>query len=269
MKADVVSAEVVLKSEVASGIFLIKFKSPYLAENASPGCFVMVLPGKGTDPLLRRPFTLCGVSGDLVELLFQVKGRGTDIMSKWETGRSVDILGPLGNGFFIPAGLKKACLVGGGMGIAPLLFLARFLNESGVDVRIFMGSKTISGTINLEDFKLDGCEIFYSTEDGSKGKKGFVTDLLMDVLKSDSSNGFSNTAIFCCGPLKMAEVVSQCASSFCIPCQVSIEEKMACGVGACLGCVTCTNDNKYKRVCVDGPVFTSTEIDWGKLRAVE
>jgi len=269
LKTGIVTAEVVLKSKLASGIFLIKLNSSYLAENARPGCFVMVQPDKNTDPLLRRPFTLCGVSGDVVEVLFQVKGRGTYIMSNWEIGRAVDILGPLGNGFSISSNLKQAYLVGGGMGIAPLLYLARSLKKNGVEVKIFMGTKTVLETIDLDVFKLDGCELHYSTEDGSKGSKGLVTGRLIDTLTSDSSNDILNKAIFCCGPLGMAAVVTRTALSFSIPCQVSIEEKMACGVGACLGCVTYGKDNKYKRVCVDGPVFNGSEIDWKKLKCGE
>lgn len=264
MKPDLVLAEVVSNTELASGIFLIKFKALYLAENACPGSFVMIQPDNGTDPLLRRPFTICGVSGDMAEVLFQVKGRGTDIMSKWEPGRIVNILGPLGNGFSISDNLKNAYLVAGGMGIAPLLFLARDLNNRGVDVSIFFGAKTVLETIILEDQNLDRCELYYSTEDGSKGSKGFVTEQLNTVLKSDSSKGFMNSSIFCCGPLKMLEKVSETAATFKLPCQVSLEEKMACGVGACLGCVTCAKGDAYKRVCVDGPVFKSTEIDWKK-----
>ena len=151
LKPDIVLAEVVSNTELASGIFLIKFKAPYLAENACPGSFVMIKPDNGTDPLLRRPFTICGISGDVVEVLFQVKGSGTDIMSKWKPGRIVDILGPLGNGFSISPNLKNAYLVGGGMGIAPLLFLARTLNNKGVNVKIFYGSRSVSETIIIED----------------------------------------------------------------------------------------------------------------------
>jgi dihydroorotate dehydrogenase electron transfer subunit len=224
----------------------------------------MVQPCNGTDPLLRRPFTICGVSGVMVQVLFQVKGRGTEIMSKWEPGRIVDILGPLGNGFSIPDDLENAYLVGGGMGIAPLLFLARHLMGRDVCVKIFFGARSVSEIIILEDQDLDGCDLYYSTEDGSKGYKGFVTEQLNKILKYDSANGFINSSIFCCGPIKMSETISETASIFNLPCQVSLEEKMACGVGACLGCVTCTKGDKYKRVCVDGPVFKSTEIDWKK-----
>jgi dihydroorotate dehydrogenase electron transfer subunit len=265
LEPDIVLSEVVSNIELASGIFLIKFKAPYLAENACPGSFVMVHPDNGTDPLLRRPFTICGVSGDMVEILFQVKGSGTDIMSKWEPCRIVDILGPLGNGFSIPDDLENAYLVGGGMGIAPLLFLARNLKGKGVDVKIFYGARSDSETIILEDQDIDGCELYYSTDDGSKGDKGFVTESLNNILKSASANGFINASIFCCGPLNMSEIISKTASTFNLPCQVSLEEKMACGVGACLGCVTCAKGDKYKRVCVDGPVFESMEIDWKKL----
>jgi len=204
LNPDVVLAEVVSNNEIASGIFLIKLNAPYLAENACPGSFVMVQPDKGTDPLLRRPFTISGVSGDVVELLFQVKGIGTDMMSQWEPGRTVDILGPLGNGFEIPDNLNNAYLVGGGMGIAPLLFLARNLISVGVNVKIFFGASSVSETIILEDQNLDSCELYYSTEDGSKGYKGFVTEQLNSILESDSADGLKNALIFCCGPLKMS-----------------------------------------------------------------
>ena len=151
------------------------------------------------------------------------------------------------------------------MGVAPLLYLARYLNRKGVQVKIYFGAKTISETINLEALGLEGCDIQYATEDGSKGFNGLVTESLKTFLTVGSAADFVNASIFCCGPFKMAAAVSEIALAVDLPCQVSMEEKMACGVGACLGCVTATRTGGYKRVCVEGPVFDSAEIDWNKL----
>jgi dihydroorotate dehydrogenase electron transfer subunit len=220
----------------------------------------MVQVQNGTDPLLRRPISLCGAGKGTIELLFQVKGRGTRIMSGWEPGRTVDLLGPLGNGFSIPENMKTAVLVAGGIGAAPLLYLAHELaGTKGLQRKFFFGAKTgaegvlVDKILTSQDF-----ESRLAAEDGTAAFNGFVTDMLEDELKS-MKICLESTCVFSCGPEPMLKKVAEIAQAQGIPCRVSLEARMACGVGACLGCAVATTSG-YSRVCADGPVFDSRDI---------
>lgn len=255
-------AELVSKREVIPGTFHFVLKAPELARNSRPGQFVMIQIQSGSDPLLRRPISLCGAGGETVEILFQVRGRGTEIMAAWEPGHAVSVLGPFGNGFIMPADIQTAVLVAGGIGAAPLLFLANVLSSeyNKVTCKFYFGSKTrmeadiLSGVADL----MHAC--IHVTEDGSTELTGFVTDTLESFFNKGEI-GAGGTYIYSCGPSPMLKKVALIATGFSIPCQVSLEAHMACGVGACLGCVVETKDG-FKRVCADGPVFDSTSLDW-------
>ena len=262
MQPEKFSAELIAKREVLSGTFHFVLQAPRLAEASRPGQFVMVQVQDGADPLLRRPISLCGAGNGTVELLFQVKGRGTRLMASWEPGRSVSLLGPLGTGFTIPDTLKTAVLVAGGIGAAPLLYLANSLVRlSDVKCCFFFGSKTGRERSLVEDFiRTRDFEYLCVCEDGSTEIKGFVTEVFAGELTGNKINT-KGACIFSCGPEPMLKKVSELAEQYEIPCQVSLEARMACGVGACLGCVAATIDG-YKRVCADGPVFNSKDIVW-------
>ena len=229
-----------------------------IAPSALPGQFVNIRVAGKNEPLLRRPLSIHRVKGKNIELFYEVVGDATKILSQKKPGEYLDIIGPLGNGFDLSSALhrQKVILVSGGMGVAPLLFLAEKLKHKKICVLIGARSKK---DINCEkEFKKIGCNVKIATDDGSLGFKGRVTDLLKRLL---SDNNCSPEAIYACGPHPMLKVLAMISQEFNIPAQVSLEEHMACGVGACLGCVVETSEG-LKRVCKEGPVFYSKDIIW-------
>ena len=256
------TAELVAKKEVVPGTFHFVLKSPELASQASAGQFVMLQVHSGTDPLLRRPISLCGAGGQTVELLFQVKGRGTQLMSAWEPGRTVSVMGPLGKGFAVRKNAAKALIVAGGIGAAPLLHLARQMIAMNADSEIafFMGTKNYADAAMIAGILPEPCAAYFASEDGAAPFAGFVTDALAEYLAKNKP-GTQQTEIYSCGPEPMLKTVARIAQGYGLPCQVSLEAHMACGVGACLGCVVGTREG-FKRVCADGPVFDCRELDW-------
>ena len=270
--------EITHNKEVSSSYFRIglKWKTPRIA----PGQFVMLRVTDGLDPLLRRPFGIYNVinaagkaslRGTGIELLYKVVGRGTRILSLKKPGECVDVLGPLGNGWPLPRLLSsgknrrgrhdKIIMAGGGMGIAPLYLLANKI-KTGV---VLFGGKGRAEAGLTKAFK--GHKIRIATEDGSVGKKGFVTELLKEELAPGS-------VVCACGPVRMLKAVAALADGAGVDCYVSLESTMACGIGVCLGCavksgahaLTMSAANKdYRMVCSDGPVFLSRDIDWEAL----
>jgi dihydroorotate dehydrogenase electron transfer subunit len=247
---------IISNTKVQSSYYHLIVEQPEIAVKAKPGQFVMirVAPGDTTDPLLRRPISIMNAdsgSGE-VELLYKIAGRGTYLLSKKCNGERIDILGPLGNGF--PELLKPhhAMLVGGGVGIPPLVFLADNLRKrSDVKLTVFIGAKTADELIGIEKFGLLGARVLCATESGEIGFRGFVTRPLIEYLKSHPDD---KQIIYACGPKPMLKAVARTGRQNNIQTFVSIEEHMGCGVGACLGCVVDTV-NGYKSVCADGPVF--------------
>jgi dihydroorotate dehydrogenase electron transfer subunit len=239
--------------EVVPQHFKLTLSSAYISSHGSPGQFVNVKVNEGTDPLLRRPFSIHRVAKDKFELLYEVVGKGTDLLSKTSVGSELDVLGPLGNGFKIDKKIETAILVGGGMGVAPLLYLAEKIKAK--DLYILIGAKTRKRVLAEKEFKKITDQIIITTDDGSYGNKGLVSDALIAEL------GDKTATIFACGPNPMLEAVSEIAFQKKCDCQVSMEQKMACGIGTCLGCVIKTKSG-YKKVCDDGPVFNGNDITW-------
>ncbi len=243
--------------------FLIVLHSPELTKQAKPGQFVHVRVNGLSDPLLRRPISLHEIdyaSGN-VSLLYQVVGKGTELLSGVPAGAEVDVMGPLGNGFWIPEGVKRVLVVGGGIGNAPLLPLVKELKDRGVEQTVLLGGRTVDYVAGLEGFKSVGVTVETATDDGSLGRKGFVTQLAEDIFTLDKPDYF-----FACGPEPMLKQLIITADKYGISGQVSLEERMGCAVGACLACV-CKIKVKtdeagwdYKKVCVDGPVFEASEV---------
>ncbi|MEA3427745.1 MAG: dihydroorotate dehydrogenase electron transfer subunit [Thermodesulfobacteriota bacterium] len=232
---------------------------------AQPGQFIMLhLPTQDTS-LLPRPFSIhrlivvnSRVEG--IEVLFKVVGGCTEKLSKYKEGDYLDILGPLGRGFIIPDKYQRIFIVSGGIGIAPLFFLASSLWEKMVDLStcsLFTGGRSKHDILCIDDFSKLGITINIATDDGSLGEKSLVTDLLETSVKKNPPD-----IICACGPLAMIGSVARNAERYSVPCQVSIETIMACGIGACLGCaVKSKNDSdKYLHVCIDGPVFDATTL---------
>jgi len=250
---------------VAPDIFEMAAHLPKIAGLAEPGQFVHVRTSPADasplDPLLRRPFSVyrADLEGGVLSVLYDVVGRGTKMLSQRRPGETIDVLGPVGHGFSIPEGLKSALLVAGGMGVAPLVFLGHRLSDSGVRSVALIGARTKERILGKDELAALGVEVCFATDDGSAGYAGPVTDLLAEHLERSAAEG-----VFAVGPEPMLRKVAELTWSRKIPCQVSLESRMACGVGACLGCVVHVRSSddvpQYKRVCVDGPVFDAREL---------
>jgi dihydroorotate dehydrogenase electron transfer subunit len=230
-----------------------------------PGQFVMLRVFDGVDPLLRRPFSvhkLVESDGRVtgIEILYKVVGKGTRLLAGIRAGDSLDVLGPLGSAFLLPENAHRVFIVAGGIGIAPMVFLATHLLEREVlpdNVTVFVGGRTKDDLLCLDDFDRLGIVSRTSTDDGSAGDHCLVTlpvELALDDRQPD--------VIYACGPLEMLKCVSGIAESRGIACQVSIETRMACGMGACLGCAVPIRNAPatYVHACLDGPVFDLQEI---------
>lgn len=235
--------------------FLLKLTQTEPLPIMMPGQFVQAKIEDAPSVFLRRTFSINYVDRQNNELwlLIQIVGDGTRALSKYKKGDTLNLILPLGNSFSMPNGSQsKILLVGGGVGVAPLLFLGARLAENGFSPTFLIGARTLDGLIELEVFQQFG-EVYVATEDGSSGDKGFVTD--HSILK----NPFDK--IYTCGPTPMMQAVAQFADKQSIECEVSLENKMACGIGACLCCVTQTHQGN-QCVCTDGPVFNTKELVW-------
>ena len=259
MKQAQIKAKIVKNSPVSKNCFQAIILAPRIAKAASPGQFVNVKVAGGPEPLLRRPISIHRVNGNKIEILYEALGPGTEILSRRKPGEMLDIIGPLGKGFdssrLTVRGSK--IIVAGGMGAAPLLFLAEKLRSR--QVMVLIGASTKSQILCEKEFKRLGCDVKIATDDGSCGFKGRVTDLLKHLLRATSHK--PQATIYACGPRPMLRELSRISRKRKIPAQVSLEEHMACGIGACLGCVVNTTEG-YKRVCKDGPIFNAEEIIW-------
>ena len=266
--------EILEHGEIAPRILRLAFHSPELAKAALPGQFAHVLCGASHDPLLRRPFSIHDADPDSgrVAIVYEVRGRGTALLAEKRPGERLDLLGPLGNGFELPeASNRPVWLVGGGMGAAPLYLLARRIAETaGSECMTFsVGARTAEMHICLDEFRcfcptdLES-RFWIATDDGSLGKRGLVSELLLR--RVEAMDGPNPPIIYACGPTAMLREVARIAKEHSLECQVSLEAKMACGVGACMGCVVKVRDGegfKYVRVCKEGPVFDAGRVVWG------
>ena len=225
-------------------------------EGLMAGQFLHIACGEGL--LLRRPISVCMVQEDepqdTARVVFEVRGEGTKWLAQRQVGDKVNVLGPLGNGFTVTPN-DRLLLVGGGIGVPPLLGQAAFTAKNSTAV---LGFRSAERAMLVEDYR-DYCEAVYlCSDDGSLGRHGFVDAQLKDILEKDKNF----TAVLACGPKPMLKNVAKVAAEYGVPCQVSLEERMACGVGACLGCAVQMADGTMKHVCKDGPVFDAKEVDW-------
>jgi dihydroorotate dehydrogenase electron transfer subunit len=266
-----IKVKILSRKEVVPNIFLIKLKAPEIAQDALPGQFVHIKCSKDNYTLLRRPLSIHRIDKEKGEMfiLFQVVGEGTKLLAQRVIGDDLNILGPIGNGFNIYPESKKIMIVGGGIGVAPLLALCEESIRQGKEVRVLIGALKKELVIGEESIRNLGAKVDIATDDGSYKYKGLVTDLLERTIKE----GWLADQIFACGPKSMLRKINEIALKANIDCQVSLEERMGCGIGACLGCVckikAKEKNNKqnqikyiYKRVCVDGPVFGGSEVVW-------
>ena len=237
--------EIISNEQVADKVFKLTVDAPELAKISQAGQFVQVKISD--DFTLRRPFGIASTANNRVKIFYRLVGRGTENLSTRKAGEYLNILGALGNGFTKRNG--KVLLVGGGMGLAPLLCAAENFSAD-----VLMGGRN-SGEVNFwqDEFRPHVEKIFLTTDDGSIGKYGFVTDALPEVL----TNSYS--AILTCGPEIMMRGVARIAKQKKLPCEVSFEKRMACGLGACLSCSIDTADGR-KKVCKDGPIFNAEKV---------
>ncbi|NQT06561.1 MAG: dihydroorotate dehydrogenase electron transfer subunit [Candidatus Omnitrophica bacterium] len=254
-------AKILSNERIMPDRFVMRLDAPSIAKSAKPGQFIMVKCNGGTEPLLRRPLSLHRIEKKRLSLLYQVVGGGTRILSKRKRREELDIIGPLGNGFNIDKSARLInILIGGGIGVAPLLALAEELKIRRLKTMVLIGAKTRSHLVGVEQFKALGIEVRIATEDGSKGYKGFATDLLKDEA---IIGAYEPAMIYACGPKDMLMAAAGIARINSIECQVSFEERMACGTGVCLGCAVNTVKG-IKMACKDGPVFNAEDIIWQK-----
>ncbi|HRZ87546.1 MAG TPA: dihydroorotate dehydrogenase electron transfer subunit [bacterium] len=253
----------ILRNEkIAPLYYCLAVKAPQLAKKALSGQFVSLLVNE-KNLLLRRPFGVFDCDKDVFRLVYKVVGRGTAALTKLAKGDDVDILGLLGNGFAVKRA-RRHLIVGGGVGISPLFYLAKKIGAPP-DTRVFLGGRSKGDLICEKDFKALGCVVAVATEDGTKGKKGLVTGLLDADLRKHGGDG---VVVYACGPKGMLKAVAGIAAEYGAACQVSLEEYMACGIGTCMGCVIKIRNEKaeagfeYRRVCKEGPVFSAEEIIW-------
>jgi dihydroorotate dehydrogenase electron transfer subunit len=254
--------KLIRKDWLTPKIVRLRFDEPYIAKLSNPGQFINIKVSDNYVPLLRRPFSIHRVDREngWFEILFKVIGMGTHALVQHEVGSRLDILGPLGNSFQIQSQNDSAVLIAGGLGIAPLLFLAQELVQSKISATLFYGNRSKDEICTVKDFDELGVAHFLATEDGSDGLKGRVTELI-----SAKKNMIvqSNSMIYACGPNPMLQRIKEIMDETNKTCQVSLETLMACGFGVCLGCVvnSTSASNPYKYVCKDGPVFYTSEID--------
>ncbi len=257
------NGKIIYHEEISPHHMLMVVEAPEIAKNAAMGQFVEVRVSDSYEPLLRRPISIHDVDKKqgTISLLYQVKGRGTKHLSEKRVGMNVDILGPLGKGFTLPADVaEKLLIVGGGIGVAPLLLLSKEAKEQSYNSTMILGYNTEEQILRIDEFKAHCSNLQITTMDGSFGEKGLVTVPLERELATKNYG-----MLFACGPEAMLKSVAQLAEKYKVPCQISMESLMGCGVGACLGCSCKTNvEGKeiYQRVCVEGPVFNSREVVW-------
>jgi len=252
---DIFFCEIKENTNLTDDVHSITVKNQKLAKESTPGQFLHINCGEAR--LLRRPISICSVKGENINFVFEVKGEGTKWLSKCRPDQKLEILGPLGNGFSFPDG--KTIVVGGGVGTPPMLFAAEYAKQK---VTAILGFRSADRVILVDEFKSVCDKVYITTDDGSVGTYGAVLIPLEKLLKSGDYK-----AVMSCGQLPMQKAVAKMCAQYGVSCQVSLEERMGCGIGACLVCACAVKDNKsnsivMSRACVDGPVFNANDVAW-------
>lgn len=266
-----ISTPVIENTRLTEKYFRLSIQVPDLAAHARPGQFLMIKPDRRYHPLLLRPFSIHRIlPGGIIQLFIRYSGLGTNLLSEMQPGDTLEVLGPLGNGFSIPSDLETGLIIAGGMGIAPFPALVEAIKKLSpkAAIHLFFGTKARHELNCLELFQELGCQMYITTEDGSFGVSGIISQLFEKFLHETRLHRM--TAAFACGPFPMLYRVNNLAAEYKLSLQVSLESHMACGIGSCLGCpVKILSENResavpwtYQRVCHEGPVFEARRIVW-------
>jgi dihydroorotate dehydrogenase electron transfer subunit len=265
-----VDAAVISNTRLSADYSVVALAAPEVASLARPGQFVMVKPSRGSDPLLRRPFSIFEILRDPqgapagVSLLNKRVGAGTGLLYEIEPGTRIGCLGPLGQPFEPVDPPAEAWMIAGGVGLAPFVTLAEALRALGTRTRLFYGARRASELYHVELFERLGVEPILSTEDGSRGVRGYVTLPLDAALTAMPRT--QEVRLYVCGPTPMMRAVALLAAGRGRPCDVSLEQVMGCGLGGCYSCVVLARDDTgsphFVRSCIEGPVFDGTRIVW-------
>jgi dihydroorotate dehydrogenase electron transfer subunit len=256
-------AELVEKKQIKPDIYKYSIQVPEIVKTAKPGNFIEIRITEGTDPFLRRPISIYQLIPEkgILEFIFQVKGKGTEKLSQKQVGDKIDVLGPLGFGTFKTEGKQKLAIIGGGIGIFPLYELAKEAKAEGKEVYTYLGFRNKDFVMLEEEFKQVSTNLTITTDDGSYQEKGFAINYLEKELDEKGIE-----AIYACGPLPMLKAVQKLAEEKNREAQISLEERMGCGIGACLGCAVKTAKSpkeapEYWHVCKAGPVFKAQDVE--------
>jgi dihydroorotate dehydrogenase electron transfer subunit len=264
-------AEILDNRLITCDHYVMTLAAPPIAEQARPGQFVMLRPVPSADPLLPRAlaFYAADAAAGRIELLYRVVGIGTRLLSEIRAGERVTLWGPLGSAFALaPSG--RHLLVGGGIGVPPLVFLAESAPRTAQGAPGFvalLGAARADYLVGEAELAAAGVAVRVATDDGSRGHHGFVTDLLQEALAGEGgpASASAHPQVYACGPTPMLAAVARLCAAAGVPCQVSLEAPMACGVGVCLGCTVPLRSGGYARVCTEGPVFDAESIAWQAL----
>lgn len=260
---------------VGPGLYLMTLSAPTIAQTVQPGQFVHMKLPQAESHILRRPFSVYAAdpSTGTIDILYQDKGVGTHYLSSLDvntgTGYETELIGPVGHGWNPQTSVKHALLVGGGVGAAPLYMLAEKFASEHVSFEVVLGAQTESMHVCAKRYETLLCTSTtcsddiprIATDDGSLGRAGFCTSLVEEALTEAEENGNPYDYIAVCGPEPLMKIVAHAAQAHHVACEVSLERRMACGIGACLSCVVNTTTGK-KRSCVDGPIFDALEVVW-------
>jgi len=257
------TAQIISNERDTDAYFRLVLRAPEIARATQPGQFLHLRVPAAREALLRRPFSIFRADGETVSVLYKTVGKGTDALSRMRAGEELSAIGPLGHGFTVPArGGETPLLVAGGYGMAAMYLLAERSPQKGI---AFVGGKRAQDILCQEEFRNLGWELRATTEDGSRGAKGMVTQLVRPELQRSRMG----RKIFACGPTPMLKAVTQMAEEFNVPAEISMDEHMCCGVGVCLTCVIpvkTASGWEYQRTCTEGPVFDSREVLWEVAR---
>lgn len=258
-----IKAKLVKKEQLKEDLYQFSLEAKDITDIAKPGHFVEIRVADSVEPLLRRPISIYNMDKEkgILELIFQVKGKGTAILANRKQGEEIDILGPLGYGTFSIKGDANVAIIGGGIGTFPLYELAKQLQQANTKVNTYIGFRSKNFVVLEEEFKKVSNKLVLTTDDGSYAQAGFAIEQLKEDIKTQKID-----AIYACGPLPMLKAVQALSMQEHIPCQISLEEKMGCGIGACLGCAVKTAKSpkdapEYWHVCKAGPVFNAQDVE--------